>query len=65
MRWNLFGRLPEQTPIVQDYERKHALELPQAKDIVLDNLEIAVCDSNGKRFKEREVRAAMKTVSRL
>lgn len=66
MSWgNIFGRMPEQTPIVQEYERKHTLELPQAKDVILDNLEIAVCDCNGKRFKERDVVRAMKTVSRL
>lgn len=66
MSWgNLFGRTPEQTPIVQEFERKHALNLPEAKDIVLDNLEIAVCDKDGKRLKERDVRAAIKVVNGL
>lgn len=57
-----FGKPALQSEILQEHER-HAFE--NARNIVLDELETAVCDSNGKRFKEREVRAAMKTVSRL
>lgn len=57
-----FGKAPLQSTILQEHER-HAFE--NARNMVLDELETAVCDANGKRFKEREVRAAMKTVSRL
>lgn len=57
-----FGKPALESQVLQEHER-HAFE--NARNMVLDELETAVCDANGKRFKEREVRAAMKTVSRL
>ena len=37
----------------------------EARDRVLDELETAVVDRNGKRLKERDVITTMKTVARL
>lgn len=59
---SLFG-IPERhsTPL-QEAPREH---FNQARETVLDELETAVVDANGKRFKEREITHAMKTVGRL
>lgn len=58
MKWTtaIFGERLSERP------REH---LVQAKEAILDALEVAVCDSTGKRFKEREITHAMKTVARL
>lgn len=57
-----FGEPILQSTPLQEADRAH---LEHAKDAVLDSLEVAVCDCNGKRFKEREITQAMKTVARL
>lgn len=57
-----FGKPALQSTPLMEAERAH---ISQARDAVLDHLETAVCDANGKRFKEREVINAMKTVARL
>lgn len=57
-----FGSPEHHATPLQEAPRSH---LEQARDVVLDHLEIATVVSNGKRFKEREIRDAMKTVARL
>lgn len=57
-----FGRKEHHSTPLNEAPRSH---LDQARDVVLDHLEIAVVDADGKRFKEREIRDAMKTVARL
>lgn len=59
---NLFGSPQHESVVLQEHER-HAFE--NARNMVLDELDLAVCDARGRRFKEREIRDAKKTVARL
>lgn len=59
---NFFSRPAIASTVQQEADRA---ELISHRDAVLDHLETAVVDSNGKRFKEREIRTTMRTVARL
>lgn len=60
---SLFGSRPAlESTRLQEHER-HVFE--DARNMVLDELDTAVVDSHGRRFKEREIRTAKKTVMRL
>lgn len=61
---NLFGR-PAHHASAEQHARRERRAFNAHREAVLDELETAVVDSTGKRFKEREIRTAMKTVSRL
>ena len=57
-----FGQPTHQSTMLAEAEREH---FEQARDAVMDHLELAVVDSNGRRIKEREANAALKLLGRL
>lgn len=57
-----FGKPAIESNVLQEYERA---EFDRARDVVIDELRIAVVDANGRRFKEREIDRAIRTVGRL
>lgn len=59
-----FGKPAIESTLQQHAEAERA-HLIQHRDAVLDHLETAVVDANGRRFKEREIITTMKTVARL
>lgn len=59
-----FGK-PAIASSIQQHAEAERTAFNSHRDAVLDELEIATVDRNGRRFKEREIRTAMKTVSRL
>jgi hypothetical protein len=66
MKWsNPFAARPAIESSTQQHAKAERAQIIQHRDAVLDHLETAVVDANGKRFKEREIITTMKTVSRL
>lgn len=57
-----FGKPAMHSTPLQEADRAH---FEHARDAILDRLELATVDSTGRRFKEREITQAMKTVMRL
>lgn len=57
-----FGRPEAVSTPLAEAPREHFI---QAREAVLDELETATVDRNGKRLKEREVVTAMKVIGRL